>query len=375
LQLRGRLNFTQMGRYGVYNEVTYRENFKKLFDFQLFNRTLIQTTGSGHFVVAFDPSHIKKSGTKTFGVGYFWSGCDSKMKRGLEFGGFAVCDIDNHTAFHLEGFQTPSPAQLADKGETLLSYYTNLWLREAANLRVFSAYGVVDAYFAKYSFVEPICSQTALHLISRLRDDAVLYYLYTGAATGKAGRPREFSGKIDVKNPDLSYFSCAYQDKELRIYQAVVYAKALKRKVKLALTQYFDDKGNIKATKLYFCTDTNLAGWYVVKYYKNRFQQEFLYRDGNQFAGLEECQARSEEKLHYHLNAALTAVSVAKAAHYLPLAPEKRKTFSMASIKVLYHNELLIERFISLFAIDPKQANNKAKIEQIVKLGLIDENI
>jgi hypothetical protein len=43
LQLRGRLNFTQMGRYGVYNEVTYRENFKKHFDFQLFNRTLYKT--------------------------------------------------------------------------------------------------------------------------------------------------------------------------------------------------------------------------------------------------------------------------------------------------------------------------------------------
>jgi hypothetical protein len=72
------------------------------------------------------------------------------MKRGLEFGGFAVCDIDNHTAFHLAGFQTPSPAQLAEKGENLLSYYPNLWLRESANLRVFSAYGVVvDAYFAK----------------------------------------------------------------------------------------------------------------------------------------------------------------------------------------------------------------------------------
>jgi hypothetical protein len=48
------------------------------------------------------------------------------------------------------------------------------------------------------SFIEPICSQTGLHLISRLRDDAVLYYLYTGAATGKAGRPREFAGKIYI---------------------------------------------------------------------------------------------------------------------------------------------------------------------------------
>jgi hypothetical protein len=38
-------------------------------------------------------------------------------------------------------------------------------------------------------------------------------------------------------------------------------------------------------------------------------------------------------------------------------------------------NYLLLDRFISLFRIAPKQANNKTKIEQITKLGLIDENI
>lgn len=374
-QIRGRLNFIQMGRYGIYNEGTYRENFKKAFNFQLFNRTLIESQGSGHYVVTFDPSHIKKSGSKTFGVGYFWSGCDSKIKRGLEFGGFAVCDIDNHTAFHLEGFQTPNKEQLVEKGQTLLAHYSELWIKEAENLSKFSAYGVVDAYFSKITFIEPVCTQTGIHIISRLRDDAVLYYLYTGLPSGKPGKPRQFDGKIIAKKPDLSHFTCVHQDKELRIYEAVVYAKALKRKVKLALTQYFDDKGNIKTTKLYFCTDVNLAGWYIVKYYKNRFQQEFLYRDGNQFTGLEDCQARSKEKLHYHLNTALTAVSVAKAAHYLPLSTEKRKTFSMASVKVLYHNELLLEKFINVFGISPELAYKNTNIDQIIKFGLIDQDI
>jgi hypothetical protein len=49
----------------------YRENFKKYFALQLFNRTLIQTKGLGDFIIAFDPSHIKKSDIQTFRIGYF----------------------------------------------------------------------------------------------------------------------------------------------------------------------------------------------------------------------------------------------------------------------------------------------------------------
>lgn len=122
MQIKGRINFIQMGLYGRYNESTYRVNFSRGFDFQSFNRALILSKGSGHDVVAFDPSHLRKSGKHTFGQGKFWSGCDQSMKAGLELGGFAVCDVDNHTALHLEGFQTPSPEDLKSKGQTLLDY-------------------------------------------------------------------------------------------------------------------------------------------------------------------------------------------------------------------------------------------------------------
>jgi hypothetical protein len=177
MQISGRINFMQMGRYGIYNESTYRVNFSKGFDFQCFNRELILSKGSGHYVVAFDPSHIKKSGNQTFGKGKFWSGCDKSMKAGLELGGFAVCDIDNHTALHLEGFQTPSPADLKAKGQNLLDYYGDLWVAQADNLAKFSAYGVLDAYFSKHSFVEKILTKTNMHLISRL----LIYVICTKA--------------------------------------------------------------------------------------------------------------------------------------------------------------------------------------------------
>lgn len=138
MQIKGRINFMQMGRYGKFNESTYRVNFAKCFDFQAFNQGLVASKGSGHYVIAFDPSHIRKSGRSTFGKGKFWSGCDSAMKAGLEVGGFAVCDIDQHTALHLVAYQTPQPSDLKSQGQSLLDYYASLWVREAPQLEKLS---------------------------------------------------------------------------------------------------------------------------------------------------------------------------------------------------------------------------------------------
>ena len=67
--------------------------------------------------------------------------------------------------------------------------------------------------------------------------------------------------------------------------------------------------------------------------YGRRSQIEFLNLGAKRHAGLTHCQARSENKLHSHLNTALKAVSLAKAAHHLDKPAQERGPFSMASIK------------------------------------------
>gem|GEM_PF-6450409 len=42
------------------------------------------------------------------------------------------------------------------------------------------------------------------------------------------------------------------------------------------------------------------------------FQIELLLRDAKQFTGLTQCQAQSEQKLHYHFNASLSEINVAR---------------------------------------------------------------
>jgi len=81
------------------------------------------------------------------------------------------------------------------------------------------------------------------------------------------------------------------------------------------------------------------------KYYKNRFQTEFLYGDAKQHTGLTNYQARSENKLSFQFNLALSAINVAKVVHWLVLPKEKRKAFPMNDIKTMNHNTLLMQSF------------------------------
>ena len=51
----------------------------------------------------------------------------------------------------------------------------------------------------------------------------------------------------------------------------------------------------------------------VLDYYQTRFQVKFCFRDAKQFTGLTDCQSRDLNKLHIHLIASLTKVTLAQA--------------------------------------------------------------
>ena len=132
----------------------------------------------------------------------------------------------------------------------------------------------------------------------------------------------------------------------------------------------FYKEGKETARKLYFSTDLNLAGEKIVRYYQSRFQIEFLYRDAKQFTGLNDCQARSENKLDFHFNAALTAVNLAK-QDWLATKGNEDKPFSMADYKTLCNNTLMLERFMTVFAINPNTTKNQKIVKELLEYGKI----
>jgi len=128
---------------------------------------------------------------------------------------------------------------------------------------------------------------------------------------------------------------------ELKVYNAIVYCKAFERNINLSIAVFYKN-GKEVARKLYFSTDLKMDGIKIVSYYRSRFQIEFLYRDAKQHCGLEDCQARSKNKLNFHFNAALTAVNIAK-VHWLDTRKSNAQAFSMTNFKTLCHNKLLLD--------------------------------
>lgn len=372
LSLRSRINFLMLARHSdQYVESTYRVHFEDYHDFTAMNTRFIQQHGSGHFVWAFDASYLPKSGTKTPGLGKYWSGCAKKALPGLELGLLSVIDVDYHTAFHVDVALTPSPQERNDKDINLVDHYAQVVLWSADKLLLMSRYLAVDAYFAKKSFVDRICTHSSLRIISLLRQDANLRYLYTGPKSGRRGAPRLYDGKINLKKPDLSRFELVYESTTERIYSALVNCVFLKRMIRLAYVQQINDQGHAQSYRPYFSTELSLAASDLVKYYRLRYQQEFLIRDAKQFTGLSECQARSVNKLEFHTNLALSAINVAKVEQGLSAQASERKAFSMADAKTRYHNQLLLNRFIRIL---PKTTNislNDPQVRQLYNFGCI----
>ena len=364
LSIKGRINFLQLDRYGNYGEQHYRNQFEKRFDFLAFNKELVDQHAGKHLTIAFDPSYVSKSGKSTPGVGWYWSGCAGKTKWGLEIGGIAAIDIDNHTAFHLEAVQTPSDL----KSTSLLDHYASTLVDRKQQLLSISKYLVADAYFSKQSFVSKLC-ENGFQVVSRLRDAADLQYKYNGEPKSGKGRPKLYDGKVIYDHLKTEYFETIEENNECRIYRAIVHSKSLKRDINLVIV--YTKKKEKWSHKLYFCTDLDLSGKSVLDYYRTRFQIEFTYRDGKQFTGLNDCQARSENKLHFHFNASLTAVNLAKVAHWISIPKQERKAFSMSNVKTMYSNQLLLNRFFSVFGILPNLKKNKTKIRELMDYGAI----
>ena len=368
--LRGKYNFINMARYGSYSEQTYRNQMSKPFDWAGFNKNLIQQNCSDELILAFDPSYLPKSGKKTAHVGRFWSGKDQAVKPGIEIGSIAVVDVQNGTALSLEAVQTPKIAK-NETGESVVDHYTKVILDrlpviQSLNIR----YVAVDAFFSKNRFIDAITSQSPLEIVGRLRNDANLRYQFTGKQNTGRGRKRKYGDKVDVERIDWRRIRfCFEEDEDVQIFSGIVYSVSLQRLIRIVYLQNYDQHGYATSHSIFFSTDLNLRPEKILQYYRQRYQIEFLFRDAKNFAGLEDCQARSERKLHFHVNASLSSVSLAKALHYLNIPMEERDSFSMTDVKVMYFNQFITDFIFSKLALDMSCEKNKSLYNECLNIG------
>lgn len=357
-----KINFLQLGRYGRLGEQRYRQTFRKDFDWLCFNMNLAADRfqhGMRRLAIAIDPSYMSKAGRKTAHVGRFWSGCASAVKHGLEILGIAVVDADIRDAMMLRAVQTRNAAELNAQDMTLGDWYLSVLGKYSIDLLRITSLMVADAAFSNLPFVEGL-RKIGFSLVSRFRSNAVLHYIYEGPRTGKRGRPRTLDGKIDFSNPDKKRMRRLDIDStEGEAYELVAWSKSLKKKVRLVI-HYLPGGGY----RLYFCTDTEVRGMDVYDIYRTRFQIEFCFRDGHQFTGLLDCQARDEKALDFAYNASLAAVNVTKV-----LRKQTGTPFSIGQIKSLMVNAHFIKRFFVLSGIDPYTTLNAKLVKELFGLA------
>ena len=228
-------------------------------------------------------------------------------------------------------------------------------------------YLVADGYYCRAKFWEAV-RESDLNLISKLRVDANLNYLYA-AEKNKFGAPRKYDGKVDCNN--LNNLTFVKEIKPgVKLYSLVVWSCCLKCKIRLACISELQTNGKTKNILL-FSTDINLPAEQILEYYQARFQIEFIFRDPKQFTGLSDCQSLNSQRLDFHFNASLIALNLAKYEAYNRHLSANPFVFSMASYKRREFNRHLLYTFISKLDLDPNLILNHPNLPSVLSYGTL----
>jgi Transposase DDE domain len=363
----GKVNFTNLSRYSELNEKTYRRHFEAGFEFARFNQHLSEVSIPAHHQVmaVMDASFIRKSGKATFGVDRFWHGSASRVERGLEVSLVGLVDVERETGYALCAQQTLAQKDCPDCSRLDQALHHLSTARPQLPPRV--KYLAVDGAYAKATFINGSVALD-LHVITKLRCDANLKFLYTGEQK-RRGRPRKYDSKVDLQ--ELSRFTFVEAvEPDVSLYTALVWCVAWKRPIRLA---YLLDHRDPKRPRYVVLCSTEIEqdakDIYVL--YRLRFQIEFIFRDAKQFTGLEDCQARAFAKLEFHFNAAFTTLNLAKFESLQHHSPDQPFVFSMASVKRRAFNEYLLNQFIHKLDLDPTSIKSHPNYQDLCNHGII----
>lgn len=361
--IRGRATFTNLARFCPLHEQTFRRHFAKFFDWVEFNLAVVSIASSAEtdrFIGAIDCTFLSKSGEKTYGLDRFWSSASSKAERGLEVSVLALIQTKNGRAFTLDATQTPPDLSQNDlPGYSRIDFYLEQFtdcLDYLENVQYF----VADGNYAKRKVFSCVTGH-GRYLITRLRSDANLRYLYTGPRKPGPGAPKRYDGKVYFD--DLSRFEhvgSLDDQPHIEIYTRCLNSPHFKQDFRVVvLVNTMDGSYVVLAS-----TDCAQSALQVVRFYRLRFQIEFIFRDAKQFAGLVHCQARSQEKLDFHFNMSFAAVNLARLEILL-----YHEGLSLNSYIRRTYNRWLARELLARLGLNRRFGLNHPRVQQVVRMG------
>jgi len=372
LSLRGRVNFTNLARFSPLHEQMFLaiwdrlRHFQKAFRWVWFNLTVfrLRRHPKEPIIGVFDCSFLPKSGTETWGLDQFFSSLAGRSKQGLEVSVLGVVATESRRAFGVDATQTPPDLSTDQTGgysrvDFYLEQITDLY-DQIADLGV--SYWVGDGFYAKQKVFDTVTGLGG-DLITRLRSDANLRHLYTGPRRKGPGRPKQYDGKIDWDDQEtltrrFDEVGRLPDQPEVRVLTAVANSPHFGRDLRVVLLMGPDGEEQVVLAS----TNTDQHAEEVVRYYRLRYQIEFVIRDAKQHTGLTHCQARSQEKLDFHLNMSIAAVNL------LRLLARKAECSPRTYRREAY-NRLLIGRLFSKLGLSAEYDRMDPRIQSVVHTG------
>jgi putative transposase len=349
-----------------------------------------------------DETVATKSGKQTYGLDRFFSSLYGKAVPGLSFFGLSLISVNQRTSYPVMLEQTikeaeekpvkkaprkkgkksakqrgrPQGSQNKNRREVELKPYliriqtmlTKLLALLGVSLKV--SYCVMDGAFGN-NYARQMVRQCSLHLISKLRADAALYFPYAGPQK-KVGARKKYGPKLDYAHiPDPYLKETTILDGiQTNIYHLTMWHKLFPDLLNVVIIRKINLKTQACAHVVLFSSDLELAYDKLIDYYHLRFQLEFNFRDAKQFWGLEDFMNVNQTPVYNAANLAMFMVNLSHVllGHFRPTCP----TFSVNDLKAYFRGRKYVAETLKLLPQRPEPIFIDRIFAQIAQIGSIN---
>ena len=355
--------------------------------FWVFFRNYLYSPGA-HYLVAGDEVIVTKAGKSTHGLDRFFSSLYGKPVPGLAFFTLSLVSVQERRSFPMRveqvvrsdaekaarqakaaAKQPKSPHAKRRPGRpkgspntkkapgTLTPELVRIQAMLATLLQLIAkvlsvTYVVLDGHFGHHYALQ-MARQCNLHLISKLRCDAALYFPYTGPYAGR-GPHRKYGRKVDYNHLPVQYLTSTTVegDIETNLYQAPLLHKEFAQALNVVIIVKTNLRTQARAHVILFSSDLTLAAALLVDYYSLRFQIEFNFREAKQYWGLEDFMNITPTGVSNAANLSLFMVNVAYRlrADIQPRAPD----YSVLDLKADWRGYAYVEETLKMLPEKPE---------------------
>src|SRR6266704_5625106 len=230
-------------------------------------------------------------------------------------------------------------------------------------------YLVLDGHFGNHNALQ-MARQSHLHLISKLRYDAALYFPYTGLYAGR-GPHRKYGRKVDYDNLPKQYLKETTVEGHITtcVYQVPLLHKGFTQPLNVVIIAKTNLHTKARAHVILFSSDLALAYTPLVDYDVMRFQIEFNFRDAKQYWGLEDFMNVTPTGVTNAANLSLFMVNV---AYRLRTDGHARDPdYSVLDLKADYRGYKYVEETIKMLPEKPEPVLLAKILNQVGGLGRI----